>query len=173
MHITLLLGTARKEAVSRGVFEEIANRLVDSGVSFDAVKVGDIVSEARTVAPSDTSQTPAQAAWNAQVKKTDLFIMVLPEYNHSFPGEWKILMDLVAVKEYSGKQVAIATVSAGSFAGVRVMEHVLPVLMYLEFLVSVERLHIGNARELFQHGMLGDEHVSQRIDSFITRLTSS
>ncbi len=173
MHVTLLLGTARDGAQSINVANELAVRLKAHRVSFDYIKTGELLLNAHTIPSWSEQQNASQERWRAQVKKTDVFVMVLPEYNHSFPGEWKLLVDMLAVKEYSGKQVSMVTVSSGNFAGVRVMEQVLPVLVYLEFKIASERLHIGKVKEVFEHGMLKDEHVSERIDSFVNNLVSS
>jgi len=65
----------------------------------------------------------------------DAFILVVPEYNHSFPGTLKRFIDS-ELKNYIHKPVALVGVSAGSFGGVRAVEHIVPVLRELGMIVS-------------------------------------
>ena len=55
------------------------------------------------------------------------FILVVPEYNHSFPGLLKHVLDS-CLSEYIHKAVGLVGVSAGPFAGTRVVQGLLPVM---------------------------------------------
>jgi NAD(P)H-dependent FMN reductase len=61
------------------------------------------------------------------VQKADGLIIVTPEYNHTYPGMLKHVLDL-NYKEYLHKAVGVCSVSAGSFGGVRAVEALLPTL---------------------------------------------
>jgi NAD(P)H-dependent FMN reductase len=63
--------------------------------------------------------------------KANAFVFVVSEYNHSFPGRFKTLLDS-EFKNYSGKFALIAGVSNGVFGGVRAIESILPVLRSLD-----------------------------------------
>lgn len=53
--------------------------------------------------------------------KADAFFIVTPEYNHSFPGTLKRMLDS-ELKNYVHKPVAIAGASSGAWGGVRAVE---------------------------------------------------
>jgi len=53
--------------------------------------------------------------------KADAFFIVSPEYNHSFPGSLKRMLDS-ELKNYIHKPVAIAGASNGNWGGVRAVE---------------------------------------------------
>jgi NAD(P)H-dependent FMN reductase len=55
-------------------------------------------------------------AWHA-----DGFIIVSPEYNHSYPGELKMLLDML-FSQYAHKPVGICGVSSGAWGGTRMVE---------------------------------------------------
>jgi len=59
------------------------------------------------------------------------FIFVISEYNHSYPGKFKTLLDS-EFKNYHGKFALLAGVSDGVFGGVRALEAILPVLKSLD-----------------------------------------
>jgi NAD(P)H-dependent FMN reductase len=54
-------------------------------------------------------------------KRADGFLIVVPEYNHSFPGSLKRMLDS-ELETYNHKAVAFAGVSSGGWGGVRAIE---------------------------------------------------
>jgi NAD(P)H-dependent FMN reductase len=61
------------------------------------------------------------------VNEADALIFVVPEYNHSFPGLLKHVLD-TNLKEYIHKAAGVCGVSAGPFGGARMIQNFLPVL---------------------------------------------
>lgn len=53
--------------------------------------------------------------------RADAFFIITPEYNHSFPGSLKRMLDS-EYENYFHKPVAIAGVSSGNWGGVRAVE---------------------------------------------------
>lgn len=58
------------------------------------------------------------------VHKADAFFIVTPEYNHSFPGSLKRMLDS-ELELYNHKPVAFAGASNGNWGGVRAVESLL------------------------------------------------
>ncbi len=65
--------------------------------------------------------TPEMQQFAETIMKADGIIMVTPEYNGGYPASLKNAIDLLYT-EWQNKPVAIATVSAGPFAGTQVMQ---------------------------------------------------
>lgn len=59
------------------------------------------------------------------VEKADGFFIVTPEYNHSFPGSLKRMLDS-ELALYNHKPVAFAGASNGNWGGVRAVEALVP-----------------------------------------------
>lgn len=59
------------------------------------------------------------------VAKADAFFIVTPEYNHSFPGSLKRMLDS-ELELYNHKPVAFAGASNGNWGGVRAVESLVP-----------------------------------------------
>jgi len=57
--------------------------------------------------------------------KADAFFIVTPEYNHSFPGSLKRMLDS-ELANYNHKPVALAGCSDGNWGGVRAVESLVP-----------------------------------------------
>lgn len=58
-------------------------------------------------------------------ERADAFFIVTPEYNHSFPGSLKRMIDS-ELANYIHKPVAFAGVSNGNWGGVRAIEQLVP-----------------------------------------------
>ena len=65
--------------------------------------------------------------YTAIVEKADAFFIVTPEYNHSFPGSLKRMLDS-ELSLYNHKPVAFAGVSNGNWGGVRAVEALVPAI---------------------------------------------
>lgn len=140
--IIVLLGSAREgrqsEKVARFVFNEIKAR---GDVEAEFIDVKDFLF-ART-----SEDQPISNAWKEIVNKAHGFVIVSPEYNHSFPGELKILLDSLS-EGYDKKPVAICGVSIGKFGGARMIDHIKQVLVHLGMIpitLSVNFPQVGEA----------------------------
>ena len=58
-------------------------------------------------------------------KRADAFFVVTPEYNHSFPGSLKRMLDS-ELANYNHKPIALAGVSDGNWGGTRAVESLVP-----------------------------------------------
>ncbi len=104
------------------------------------------------------------------VSQADAFVLVFPEYNHSFPGKLKSLLD-TEFDAYKHKPVALASVSSGQFGGVRAVESLTPVLSSLGLVVSGLTLHFPNIKEVFDDsGNPVDTKVNERVAKMLNKL---
>lgn len=165
--ITIVLGTAREgresEKVAR-VVTEAFNRAGAAEVTF--VDVRDHLDIPRTLRRIDTD-TNAFKEWQEIATRSDAFIFVLPEYHRGYPGEWKLFVDSLET-EYRNKLGYIVGVSNGMFAGVRMGEHVKPVLVELGLMLHRTALYVGNVETAFDtEGKLIDDGAQKRLDKFV------
>jgi NAD(P)H-dependent FMN reductase len=94
------------------------------------------------------------------VQEADAYILVIPEYNHSFPGTLKILLD--SEKDaYKHKPVLLAGVSSGPWGGVRAIQSILPVARELGMIVSSEDLYFPMVHQLVNQGTFQDQGDTQ------------
>lgn len=166
-NVTIVLGTGRNDRKSESVAAALKERFYvqPACTNVTMVDVKDHVTVSHTVPAWEASKE--FSAWRDIAKNTDIFVFVLPEYNHGYPGEWKILIDS-AYQEYAGKHAFVVGVSNGSFGGARVVDHVKPVLIELGLLVHKLSLYVGSVEQAFnEDGSIHDDTVRQRFDSFV------
>ncbi|MCA9349494.1 NAD(P)H-dependent oxidoreductase [Candidatus Saccharibacteria bacterium] len=87
----------------------------------------------------------------------DAFLLVLPEYNHSFAGSLKMLLD-TELSNYLHKPVAFAGVSVGGFGGVRAIESILSAVRQMGMVALSIDIHFSNSYGFF------DEQTGEPID---------
>src|SRR6266516_2945113 len=124
--IPVVLGTARQgrlsEPAANFVFGEVSKR---GDIQTELIDIRKI-----PLAVDDAGEALKDSRFSAMVARADGLILVVPEYNHSFPGLLKHVLD-TNLKEYIHKAVGVCGVSAGPFGGARMIQSLLPVLREL------------------------------------------
>lgn len=93
------------------------------------------------------SADPAAIALRNRIDAADCFVVVTPEYNHSFPGTLKNAIDL-AREEWFAKPVAFASYG-GIAGGVRAVEHLRGVFAELHAVTIRDALSFRDAHSAF------------------------
>lgn len=174
IQISVVLGTARPQNQSRKVARYLEQLLTDR----DGVQVT-FVDVAEHVTVPYTSRVPKgegykAGSWGAIAERTDAFIFVLPEYNRSYPGEWKLLMDMLYKESYIYKVAGLVGISTGIFGGVRVTEHASQSLISRGMYILKDMLYITNVEETFVHeGEPLLEKTKEEIQVFLNLLTAT
>jgi len=166
LNIPVLLGTVRKGRASahaaRFLLEQVGKRdrvvteLIDiTKLSFPIDDAGEAIKD------KDLSE---------KMNSADGLVIVAPEYNHSFPGLLKHVLDS-NLKEYIHKAVGIAGVSAGPFGGTRVIQNCLAPMRELGFVTIFFDVNFSNVFTLFdESGNLLDPSFARRTDKFLNEL---
>lgn len=77
------------------------------------------------------------------------FIIVMPEYNGSFPGIVKLMIDNSNVVDcWRNKKVLLCGVSTGRAGNLRGMEHLTGSLMHMQMVVHPNRLPISSVNQI-------------------------
>ena len=91
------------------------------------------------------------------LKPASKFIIIMPEYNGSYPGILKLMIDNTDIsKVWWHKKVLLTGVSTGRAGNLRGMDHLTGSLLYLKMLVHPNRLPISVVDKL----MGPDNHFS-------------
>jgi len=164
--IPVILGTARQgrqsENVARFVFAQTKKRV---NVETELIDVREL-----PMRLDDAGEQMKDAAFSATIERCDGIILVVPEYNHGYPGLLKHALDM-NLKEYIHKAVGMCGVSAGLFGGARVIEGLLPVMRELGLVTIFEDVNFGKVETVFdEQGNLLDQSYVRRVDKFLNEL---
>lgn len=147
MYLPIILGTAREGRQSEKVAHFMLEEIKKEGIESSIVDVRDYRIEA-----TDNTKKGSKARGLAEIiSKADGIVIVSPEYNHGYPGELKMMLDLL-YEEYKGKPVLICGVSAGIFGGARMVEQLRLVCLGLGMVPVSSALYFSNAEEFDESG---------------------
>ncbi|MEP6685664.1 MAG: NADPH-dependent FMN reductase [Verrucomicrobiota bacterium] len=166
LFIPIILGTARQgrqsEHVARFVLEEVKKR---AGVETELIDIRNLALKL-----DDAGEQMKDPLFAATIDRADGLILVVPEYNHGYPGLLKHALDM-NLEEYIHKAVGICGVSAGPFGGARVIENLLPVMRELGLVTTFTDVNFGSVRKIFdESGKLLEQNYIRRVDGFLKEL---
>jgi NAD(P)H-dependent FMN reductase len=167
LSIPVILGTTRRGRRSAHVARYVASELGKRpGVTTELIDIAKM-----PLRTDGAGEDIKDAAFSEKMKNADGLAIVTPEYNHSFPGLLKHVLD-TCLEEYIHKAAGIVGVSAGPFGGTRVVESFLPVLRELGLVATFTDLNFSKVGEAFdEKGELIDEKIwSRRTAQFLEEL---
>jgi chromate reductase, NAD(P)H dehydrogenase (quinone) len=162
---TIISGTNRKGSNTRKVAEQYRDMLLAKGVQATLVSLEGIDLNRKT---KEFEQLEREVLIPSQK-----FIFVLPEYNGSFPGSLKVMIDLSDIrKAWWGKKALLTGVSTGRAGNLRGMEHLTGSLNYLKVVVHPNKLPISSVDKLLNgEGYISDKStldaINIQLDEFI------
>ena len=165
--LPVIIGTPRQgrltEPAANFIFGEVSNR---SDIETELIDIRKI-----PIRMDDAGEALKDSEFSATVARADGLILVVPEYNHSFPGLLKHVLD-TNLKEYIHKAVGVCGVSAGPFGGARMIQSLLPVLRELGLVTIFWDVYFGTAGKLFDSatGKITDPAYSRRVEKFLNEL---
>lgn len=168
LYIPIILGTGREGRQS----EKVAKFMLQSIEAAKEIKTELIDVRDYGVTFTDNSETSQKAKLlSEKVSMADGFIIVSPEYNHGYPGELKMMLDML-YKQYAKKPVGICGVSAGGLGGARAVEQLRLVCIEFHMVPIREALYFSQVQNLFnENGEIKDKSYDERVEKFLEELT--
>ena len=169
MNVPVILGTAREGRQSEKVAKFILSEARKCGFESEILDVRDY----RLEATDRTLTTPLAKGYSEKIKKAAAIIIVSPEYNHGYPGELKMMLDML-YQDYWGKPLGICGVSSGPLGGARVVEQLRLVAVELRMPLLREALYFPFVQDLFDDsGAVKDKDAwARRTKAFFDELSA-
>ncbi|HRD58894.1 MAG TPA: NAD(P)H-dependent oxidoreductase [Ferruginibacter sp.] len=134
--ITIISGTNRNDNNTKKVALEYRRLLAEKNVESTILALDEVNVFTRNDAFIKLEETI--------LKPTQKFIIIMPEYNGSYPGILKLMIDNSQVKDtWWHKKVLLTGVSTGRAGNLRGMEHLTGSLLHMKMLVHPNRLPIS------------------------------
>lgn len=144
IHIVVIEGTARVQRESVKASRYIA----DFFAKLPGVKVT-FVDPVDFKLPGDGNDPEGKdPRYSAITAAADGFFIIVPEYNHSFPGSLKRLLDS-ELANYNHKPVAFAGVSNGGWGGTRAVESLVPAVRETGLVVMSWDIYFPRIQDVF------------------------
>ena len=167
MYIPAILGTARVGRQSEKVANYVLDIVRSSGHETELIDVKDL----RTPSTDNTGEIPQAKKLAEKIIKADGLIIIMPEYNHSYPGELKMMLDML-YEEFFKRPVAICGVSRGPLGGARGVQALRLTCIALGMVPLLEAVYFSNVETLFDEGgKIKDDSYEGRVKGLIEALT--
>jgi NAD(P)H-dependent FMN reductase len=163
--ITVIAGTTREKRRSitaARYIAEFGRRLPNVEIIFVDPKDFDLPGDGNDPEGKDPRYTEI-------VGKSDAFFVVTPEYNHSFPGSLKRLLDS-ELQLYNHKPVAFAGVSDGNWGGTRAVEALVPAVRETGLVVLSFDVYFPRVQDIFDDEGAMKPEFEERYNGNLTKL---
>lgn len=163
--ITIISGSSRQENNTKKVALEYQRILQEKNIDSNLLALDETDMFERNSAFIETEKQiliPAES-----------FIIIMPEYNGSYPGILKLLIDNTDVaKVWWYKKVLLTGISTGRAGNLRGMEHLTGSLLHMKMLVHYNRLPISVVNKLMDaNGRFTDvatlTAINNQVDEFL------
>lgn len=166
MYFPIILGTARRGRQSEKVARFVLRKTLASGIKSEIIDVRDY----RIKATDNTEQIPQAKKLAQKINKADALIIISPEYNASYPGELKMMLDML-YSQYYGKPVGICGVSAVNFGGAKMISKLNSLCLALRMIPLSTPLYFPKVQEIFnKKGEPKDNSYHKRVEKFLEEL---
>lgn len=164
MHIGIIVGTNRRAGLSHKLAAKVAPLYEALADSVDTIDLREVPT---SILDPDAYKKPSAevSALVARFLACDGVVFIVPEYNGSYPGVLKLLIDMLPYpKGFERRPCAFIGLAAGQFHGLRAVEHLQQVAGYRNAYVYPRRIFIGDSYKQFgSEGELTDPALEQRL----------
>jgi chromate reductase, NAD(P)H dehydrogenase (quinone) len=163
--IAVLIGTHRKESVSARIAKQVAGMYAELGVATDLIDPAELPLELFHPNSFEHRYETDSPLANRLIAARGLHVCV-PEYNGSFPGVLKHLLDVQNYERcFGAKAVALVGIAAGDWGGLRAVDQLAAVFQYRSAHLFGKRVFIRNVDEapFDANGNLADPEIVDRL----------
>jgi NAD(P)H-dependent FMN reductase len=159
LSIVVIEGTTRKLRKSI----HAARFIAEIGKKIEGVEITFVDPQELNLPYDGNDEDAKDPRYTEITAKADAFFVVTPEYNHSFPGSLKRVLDS-ELKNYNHKPIAFAGVSDGNWGGVRAIEALVPAVRETGLVVLSFDVQFPRVQDIFnEKGELQDEKYTKRV----------
>ncbi len=171
--ITILSGTDRPGSMALKVSEYIKPVLESHGANVNIVSLEDYPFE-DIIGGKYGQDIPSVKKFNEELLDTDGLLMVVPEYNGSFPGVLKFFIDYLPFPESFEKlPIAFVGEAAGAFGALRSVEQLQMICNYRNAILFPERVFLQRVSKIFDPEKgITDEFQNKLMQSLLKNFTS-
>lgn len=159
LKVVVIAGTTRVQRKSI----HAARLVAKIGKEFDELEI-DFVDPNDLNLPGDGNDPEGKdPKYTKLTEEADAFFVVTPEYNHSFPGSLKRVLDS-ELKNYIHKPVAFAGASSGNWGGVRAIEALVSSVREMGLVPTFTDVYFPHVQDKFDdEGNLLDDFYNESI----------
>lgn len=137
---TIVSSTNRKGSITLKITHQYKNWLQEAGIEANILSL----EKDNVLGPSETIKPIEEQVFTPSLK----FIFIVPEYNGSFPGVLKILIDGLPRAVWTNKKAALVGVAAGRAGNIRGLDHLTNIFNYLGVTIFPQKIYLSQIESL-------------------------
>jgi chromate reductase, NAD(P)H dehydrogenase (quinone) len=158
--IEVISGTDRPKSNTRRVAKYCHQLLEEAGARAQILDLMDVPIDAAAGGPYFRGAPDAFAPFLQRIQNAEGVLMIVPEYNGSFPGALKLFIDYWKYPEaFENRPMAFVGLG-GRWGGLRPVEHLQQVFGYRNGYLFPERVFLSNVKDLLEEDRVKDPHAS-------------
>ncbi|MCX6312522.1 MAG: NAD(P)H-dependent oxidoreductase [Bacteroidetes bacterium] len=146
--ITIISGTNRKNSKTLIVAKAYEEILRSSGTECQIFSLEELPLDFAFSYLSDPKSDEIDQLMNKYIRSATKFVALIPEYQGTFPGIFKLFLDSVHPRDLENKKIALVGISSGRAGNLRGLDHLTNALHYLKMHVLHNKLPISKISEL-------------------------
>jgi chromate reductase, NAD(P)H dehydrogenase (quinone) len=162
--ITILSGTNRIGNKTIKIAEEYLRHYQATGVEAQLYNLQDLPDNFSSHWARDQQSPDFQKQVEKYFRGVKKMVLVVPEYQGTFPGIMKLVLDAIHPNDLKGKKVALTGLGSGRAGNLRGLDHLTGAFHYLGINIFPFHLPISRIEEVISRdGVLHDENTIKAI----------
>jgi len=170
--ILIISCTNRKNSLTQKISEYYQKRLDAFQVSNQILDLAILPNDFITTALYENSGKNNEFnAFQKLIDEHQRFILVVPEYNGSFPGVLKAFMDGLRYPDsWKDKKIGLVGLSSGTQGGILALSHLTDIFHYLNAEVLSIKVKLAQIHQYFKDKQLHNDLYNELIDLQIKKI---
>ena len=163
--ICVICGTSREGGNSLKVARHVCDVYRGLGEAVELLDLADLPEGSFSGTVFKEKPADLESAFTDKVLAADGLVVVVPEYNGSYPGILKHFIDLLPFPEsFECRPVAFIGLAGGYYGGLRAVEQLQMIFAYRNAYLFNRRVFIPSAYKVFnEEGEVADEDLKERL----------
>ena len=169
--ITIISATIRPNSSTLKVAQQYIRLMEKHGLKYKLLSLEQLPHDIAFNELFGKRSSAFQEILNEYIIPSQKFVMIVPEYNGSFPGILKIFIDAMHPDVIRGKKIGLIGVSSGRAGNLRGLDNLTGILHHIGMFIYPYKLPISSVLTLLdEHGNLGDEHTIKLLEKHLMGL---
>jgi NAD(P)H-dependent FMN reductase len=170
--ITIISGTNRQNSVSAKVAHLYQSLLIQHQVESNIIDLADLPKDfVYTALYDNNGKNPEFNKFLEQIRNSDKYVFIIPEYNGSFPGVLKAFIDgMEYPNSFQNKKCALVGISSGMQGAGLALSHMTDIFNYLGMNVLALKPKLARIESNFDGEEVTDKLYSQLLEEQVKKL---
>ena len=171
--ITIICSTNRPDSYSLKICHWLNNHLTNRGITSQILNISEFPDDFSTLKIKKLACPVFDKIVLEKIQNVNKFIFVIPEYNGSFPGILKTMVDSTPPRYFHNKRASLVGISSGRSGALRAMDDFTGVLHYLQVEVLSDKPKIGAIESVINpQNEIQNEDIVKRLSLHIEKFLS-